>query len=336
MLAVDNGYGVSAQSPLQQVTCPLPAGWQEMNSLETLPTNSDLEGPGPVGLAAFADSLWCSTSSPSPPGLYRTSDGISWTAVAPKPALPPLDGLLVADLGDGEKLWAFGGDPPFLASSGDGVNWVTLPAPPYAARTLADYVADDGAILVLGGQALNNQGSIADVWSTSDGRTWTEIGKDFPGLGFLPTGHGTARFAGKLQTVGVDANNFLWSYSSSDGGKTWSQAATAIPQSSGDWFASLLPVGGVLLLLGVVDSGNPIPNTNQLAMVMDSTGAWSVSAELSPPIWGAGVWSAAFYQGCLCFVAGMEGGATLRVIRFNQVLQGTAFTLMPPTNDASE
>jgi hypothetical protein len=149
------------------------------------------------------------------------------------------------------------------------------------------------------------------------------------------SGHGVAGFAGKLQTVGADANNVLWSYSSSDGGKTWSQATTAIPQSSDDVLASLLPVGGVLLLLGVVDSGNPIPNTNQLALVMNSAGAWSVSADLSPPIWGAGVWCAAVYQGCLWFAAGMLGSGTLGVFRFNQVLPGTAFTLTPP-NSASE
>lgn len=336
-LAVENGYGVSAAAPPpQQVTCPLPAGWQEMNSLETLPINSGFAGPGPVGLVAFANSLWCWTSSPSPLALYRTSDGTSWTAVTPKPALQPLDGLVVADLGDGEKLWAFGGAPPFLANSSDGINWVTLPTPPYAARNLADYVADDGVIRVLGGQAPNNQGGTADVWSTRDGRTWTEIGNDYPGYAFFPSGHGIASFAGKLQTVGTDANNLLWSYGSSDGGKTWSQAATAIPQTSNDWFASLLPVGGVLLLLGVVDSGNPIPNTNQLALVMDSTGAWSVSADLSPPIWGAGVWSAASYQGCLWLVAGMSASATLRVFRLNQVLPGTTFTLTPPPASVSE
>jgi hypothetical protein len=98
----------------------------------------------------------------------------------------------------------------------------------------------------------------------------------------------------------------------------------------------LQPVGGVLLLLGVVDSGNPIPNTNELALVMDSTGAWSVSADLSPPIWGAGVWSGASYQGCLWLVAGMAASATLRVFRLNHVLPGTAFTLTPPPASASE
>jgi hypothetical protein len=332
-LTVESGYGVSAPAfPPQQVTCPLPAGWQEINSLETLPINSGLAGPGPMGVVAFANALWCWTSSPSPAALYRTSDGVSWTAQTPKPALPPLDGMIVADLGDGEKLWAFGGNPPFLASSSDGINWVILPAPPYAARYLANYLVDDGVIRVLGGQVPSNQANLGDVWSTSDGRSWTPIGDGFPGFALEPSGYGVARLAGNLQTVGLGNDGNLWSFCSSDGGKTWSQATTAIPQSSSDWLASLLPVGGALLLLGVVDSGNPIPNTNQLALVMDSAGAWSVSANLSPPIWGAGVWSAAVYQGCLWLAAGMVTSGTLRVFRLNQVLPGTAFTLTPPNS----
>ena len=82
--------------------------------------------------------------------------------------------------------------------------------------------------------------------------------------------------------------------------------------------------------------GNPIPNTNQVALVMDNAGTWSVSANLSPPIWGGGLWSAAVYQGCLAVAVGMIATSTLSVFRLNQILPGTAFTLTPTGNSASE
>jgi hypothetical protein len=327
MLSVDSGYGVSAPPPPeQQVTSSLNPGWQEMHDLETLSASSN----GPVGLVAFANCLWFWSSNP--PGLYRTSDGTSWAAVTLKPSLPPLDGLIVADLGDGEKLWAFGGAPPFLASSSDGINWNTLPTPAYPGRSFGNYVAGDGTILVLGGLDGNNN-PLTDVWFTSDRRTWTRVGHGFPALSFVPSGHSVARFAGELQTIGVDDNFIPWGYSSSDEGKTWPRQTTPIPNQGGELFVTLLPVGGVLLLLGQLDAGT---NTNQLAVVMDYKGAWSVSPDLSPPLFGGAAWSAATFQGCLWLVATLVGSETPQFFRLNQVLPATTFTLTPPASGAFE
>ena len=320
-LSVDNGYDVLAPQPApQQVTGPLPSGWQEIHGLETLSYSSGSWLPnGPAGLVAFANYLWCWNSNP--PGLYRSSDGTSWTAVTPTPSLPPLDGLVVADLGDGKKLWAFGG-APFLASSGDGINWAILPTPAYPGRSFGNYVAGNGTILVLGGGGGPNV--LADVWSTSDGRTWTQVGNSFPpAYAFAPSGYGVARFAGKLQTFGLGNNGVLWGYSSSDGGKTWSQTTTILP--SEPYFISLLPVGDALLLVSV-----------SAAMVMNSTGAWSVYTDFPFPALGATPWSGATYNGCLWLLAPDGNSDVIRFFLLNKIVQGTTFTLTPSANSASQ
>ena len=322
-LNVDNGYGTTFSWPPQPVASPLQPGWQEMHGLETLSHGDTL---APFGLVAFADQLWCWVSNP--PGLYRTVDGTDWTAVTPSPALPPLDTLIVADLGDGEKLWAFGG-APFLASSSDGIHWDTKATPAYPGRTFGNYVAGDGTILVLGGQD-GNSNPITDVWSTNDGGSWTKVGNDFPGFTGLATGDAVARFAGALQTLRADTNALLWSYNSSDGGKTWSRAATAISQS---FYAdpSLMPVGGVVLVFGFTGLQG-----GMAAMVMDPVGTWSFSASLSPPTSNAQFGPAAVHQGCLWLMARIFLQQQFQFFRVNQVLPGTVFALTPTGNSSSD
>jgi hypothetical protein len=332
-LAVDDGYGATFSST-QQVTSSLQPGWQEMHGLETFTYTDPLLTtiPFPFGLVAFANRLWFWTSGLSiqPAGLWSTVDGTIWTAAT----LPGnLDGLIVADLGDGEKLWAFG-NAPFVASSSDGINWVTSPTPPYPARFFGNYVAGDGTILVLGGldsyytspQSFDDDPpdltALADVWSTSDGRAWTLVGRTLPAPGSPVPGslllYAVARFGGKLQSVVNDSNMVLRSYNSSDGGKTWS--AATMPAQKGVP-CLLLPVGGVLLLLS-------IPLENELFMVMDPTGVWSASTDLSPPVAGV-FWSAATYQGRLWAVCQPGSGLTIPFFRLNRVMPGITFTLTP-------
>ena len=345
-LTVDNGHGATL-SASQQVTTSLQPGWQEMTGLETISCSA--YPISPMGLFVFEDGLWCWTSSPN--GLSRHvtgGTGTSWqtqptnTGQLPPPLagggitadlgrLPPLDGMIVADLGQGERLWAFC-TPPFVANDNNngGIYWFgPKQAPAYPARSFGNYVAGDGTILVLGGSDGNNNG-ITDVWSTSDGLTWTPVGNSFPESPtrmFGICGHSVARVAGKLQAVIADQNNSLWGYNSSDGGKTWSR--TAIPQPPNVCYPPcLVPVGDVLLAIGSADG-----KTN-FTLVMDSTGSWSASTGLSHIIEGM-VWAAATYKGCLWLAVGGLS-PNLKFFRVNQVLPGTTFTLTPPTNSASQ
>jgi hypothetical protein len=324
-LTIANGHGATVSSAPQTVTSPLQPGWQEMNglNLELKPS----QGQSLAGFVAFGGRLWCCSTGPAEPGLSWTVDGTSWTAVTPQPSLPQLDGLIAADLGDGDKLWAFGfGSEPWVASSSDGITWDKKPTPPYRKRSSASYLAHDRAILVLGGQ--ENGVPFTDVWSTKDGSTWTQVGNAFPAgskdnyVGDVQT---VAALAGKLYTL---ANTYggdsvaVCCNSSADGGKTWVQLST---KSSMILFRfALQPVGAELLVLGMVD-----PQHGITPMLIDATGAFSAAGKWSPPATSGDGWYSAIYLGCL-WVA-LDGGDSARFFLCNQVLPDTTFTLTPKT-----
>ena len=132
MLTIDNGFGVVAQATIA-VPPPPPPGWTEQAGLETLQAANLNNDPGNANLAVFAGRLWCGQATLGGPLLFSTPDGSSsWTSVSAHGlpssyGRPSIDALLVADLGEGETLWAFGNAPddytPYVAKSADGISW---------------------------------------------------------------------------------------------------------------------------------------------------------------------------------------------------------------------
>ena len=308
--AIDNGHGIALSWPQQTVTSPHPPGWEETERPENVSF---------FGLFLFANRLWCFTEDPQ---LWWTN-GTGWTAVTSNLTLPSLDGVIVADLGDGEKLWAFG-NTPFVASSSDGIHWDAQPTPPYSGRIFGSYVAGNGTILVAGGED-DNENSLTDIWSTSDGRTWTHVGNNLPGVA-------VARFAGKLQAAGYYAGGYT-GWTSSDEGKTWGRTTmpSNLPINAG--FLSTVPVGGMLLLFGLYEFGK-----NQVILKMDAGETWSVlSMDLVPPAPAdMGTWSAVIYLSYLWFGFWDDAAAGDHVYRLNKLIPGTTLTLTPTGNSSSD
>jgi hypothetical protein len=203
--------------------------------------------------------------------------------------------------------------------------------PPYPERLWPYYLADGRTIFVLGGfdsgSSVNRR---SDIWSTTDGRAWAQVGNTFPSIPTYGAPQGAAAFGGKLYTVCFDDEVGLpRCYSSADGAKTWVQQSTPILQSNapipGMVWLTLQPVSDKLLLLGLYDS-----NEKSIAMAMDSTATWSPAGKLSPPTMsGFNAWSTAIFRGYL-WVSMVGQGASQPNARFfvyNQFLPDITFTL---------
>jgi hypothetical protein len=253
--------------------------------------------------------------------------------VSPNPGLPSLDGLLVADLGEGEMLWAFGDKTAFVASSSDGTNWQIRPTPLYPARVLASYLVADSRLLVVGGVGFMGPPPVfSDVWASSDGNTWVEVGNAFPngaeGLNTQPV----ALFAGELHTVQMVAQNGNVNnlhLSSADSGATWVPKERLLAAQA---LSALQPTANHLLLLNAdynIESA--------VLMSMDAAGTWS--APQGVPALPFGIYQTEIYLGCWWVALAPLGGSwTWQPPRFfilNRLLSGTTFTLAPATGGAS-
>lgn len=178
--------------------------------------------------------------------VWSSVDGLDWTeevAEAPWEARHTA-GYAVFD----ERLWILGGDAiqghyqPDAWSSADGVTWTQEVAElPWGDRVLHHVAVLDDTIYVMGGQTLPHFTAEADetvlyndVWSSSDGVTWTRILEEAP---WAPRGMigGSAVWNGRIWLLGGgtydtpdhlarDYYNEVWS---TDDGVTWTRHADA-------------------------------------------------------------------------------------------------------------
>lgn len=178
--------------------------------------------------------------------VWSSTDGLTWTeqvAEAPWEGRHTA-GYVVFD----ERMWVIGGDAnqghyqPDAWSSPDGVNWtLETDALPWGDRVLHHTVVLDDTIYVMGGQTLPQFTSVDeetvlynDVWSSTDGVTWTRILDEAP---WSPRGMigGSAVFGGRIWLLGGgtydtpdhlvrDYTNEVWS---SADGVDWTQHTDA-------------------------------------------------------------------------------------------------------------
>lgn len=156
----------------------------------------------------FSNDVWCST------------DGLNWTEVASSAPWPARTGTqcLVFD----NKMWVIGGSGSNSNYSDawystDGKDWtaVTTEAP-WGSRTAHSCLIYGKSLLLIGGYQSVTTADLTyknDVWSTSDGITWTKIAAVavFPGRFY----HSSLVYKSKLWVIGggdgTGVKNDVWS-----------------------------------------------------------------------------------------------------------------------------
>jgi hypothetical protein len=129
---------------------------------------------------------WFSSHAPCPNDVWNSADGIHWTEVTSR--APWIHGDLATSLVHQNKMWIMGGWaggrlPGASASNQvwcctDGADWrIAAAKAPWWARLGAGSVVFQGKMWILGGVKRYYDGDelLADVWSSPDGRQWTQV-----------------------------------------------------------------------------------------------------------------------------------------------------------------
>ncbi len=190
--------------------------------------------------------------------VWSSSDGINWTNILPHTASPGATQFpqrrshrcIVFK----EKIWVIGGEfwsgteipKNDVWSSADGVTWTQVladtatPGPSqFERRCRFSMLTDGDAMYILGGAGATR---LDDVWSSTDGATWTQVRADGAAGGFVAridhssfNLNGTFYVLAGSDTVGALAD--VWS--SSDKGATWTKLTdSAFPPRAYHAFAS--------------------------------------------------------------------------------------------------
>ena len=147
--------------------------------------NAAFSGRWYFKLVAFKNALWVIGGNQLPAGpmlsdVWMSTDGKAWTQVTQAAWDPAFYGFAATAFND--RLWVVGGNGLTgtyneVWSSSDGATW-THTAAPWPGRVYSELVAFNGRIWMIGG---TSPGSIVvtpttfgDVWSSSDGATWTQ------------------------------------------------------------------------------------------------------------------------------------------------------------------
>ncbi len=166
--------------------------------------------------------------------VWSSTDGIAWnqeTANAAWAARTNYSSVVFDN-----KMWILGGSPGGYLndvwSSTDGITWTQATAnAAWAARTNFSTVAFDGKMWIIGGAYATSGGTTprSDVWSSSDGVTWTQTAD-----GAFPARYGLSALAydDKLWIMagyGGGYKNDVWS---SPDGITWTEATSSAAWST--------------------------------------------------------------------------------------------------------
>ncbi|HEY0407742.1 MAG TPA: hypothetical protein VGC89_18550 [Pyrinomonadaceae bacterium] len=330
-------YTLAASSGPASATQSLPAVRPMMHGWSNITWPSDWVFSSEPHLFNFNRQLWlvdtwCAdkTGAQTAFRVWRTNDGLTWTAV-PGKNLPPVRqnavGVVFND-GRGEKMWLLGGEStlngPTLNEiwwSSDGANWTKAQTSgtSWAARKWHACVAFNNKLWVLGGLdqwASPNVLFYKDVWSSPDGVAWTKQ----PTPPWSATyGLGAAVFNGKLWVCGgstytTDVTTYAEAWYTTDGvsWQQWNNGATP-PQTNTPWGALtgvtlLTPNDHLWLISGAnmwtMDSNGAwalvsdaflLPNIYKVPTTVFDWRIWVVASWFNPPAKPPVAWAAAYY-----------------------------------------
>jgi peptidoglycan hydrolase-like protein with peptidoglycan-binding domain len=220
-------------------------------------TNPSLPGiqnaPWPIRsdhtVTVFNNKIWVmggyNVSGQAFNDIWSSPDGVTWTHVDTDPSLPGIQDApwyarySFTSLSFNNKLWVIGGINPSTPasysgygdvwSSPDGVTWTQTTSSAPALRSQHTSVVFNDKMWIIGGQTTGFCTSCIaynDVWSSSDGITWTQVTSN-------------AQWSGRRSLSSVVFNNKIWviagennsSYLqdvwSSPDGITWTQATSS-------------------------------------------------------------------------------------------------------------
>lgn len=242
----------------------------------------------------------------------RTHD---WVKVADKAAWQPRDSS--GEVVFKDKLWILGGwfdsyhaPPRDIWSSPDGKTWsLVQKEAPWKYSDLPMTLAFKDRMWVLGGWyngRLPGHGASAEVWSSTDGKTWE---KATDRAGWSPRlAAGAVVFKDRMWVLGGSENyyfgddkslkNDVWS---SADGKTWRQETAAAPWPARAYHQAVVHDGKIYVFGG----GNYVPKYEAMNDVWSSSDGlhWEKVTDHAP--WSPRLWfSAVTYRGHIWVIGG--------------------------------
>ncbi|MFC3196657.1 DUF6242 domain-containing protein [Parapedobacter deserti] len=286
---------------------PNTVSWQRL-------TDNGQWGPYRTVMAGyFGDRFWVLGSSGGGFGAYSygvfsSTDGISWNSVATSIDSIPQAERQTAVFGFQDKMWLLGGLVPAKGfafsyvtnqvwSSSDGATWSVSPriATPaegelWTGRERINAVVFQNKLWVIGGNNYPAFGNVNapgvplnDVWSTTDGASWTQVTATAPFVARTNPAvfvHNNKIYVAGGRNASGTLLNDIWM---SEDGVSWS--ALAVNEVfTPVWGHQVLSYNGHLFLLGgyVKDDGNADVIQNGLWISEDDGTTWT-KAEAGDP-----------------------------------------------------
>ncbi len=175
----------------------------------------------------------------------------------------------------------------------------TIPAQPWYGRNGFGCVVFQNQIFVIGGYTPNQiTSTTSDVYSTVDGKNWTQVtgAAPFP----LRTAFGCVVFKNKIWVIGGvvpgsgPSFNDVWS---SPDGNTWTQVTANAPWAARWGLAAVVGNGGIYIFGGVTAPGF----ANDVWFSTDGV-TWSQLTAAAQQANGAAAWSGRFYHSAFFFL----------------------------------